>query len=192
MKDMGEKEAKFWEALEDLFVGAEIEGEGGYVNLMKIKRRYYQGLKDKLKSDIDQTLQTCPDFREELFDKLYDFFSRYFSESGSIYFTQTRYHKEIYEKIYTNEKDVILFWKTQNLYYVKTDRIFRNLDVELDNFKFHFNTKTLEYKKANEKRNLIYELDKVENGTIYFNVYYSEKGKETKIEDILKELNKKI
>ena len=37
---------------------------------------------------------------KELFDKLYDFFHRYFSPSGSIYFQHTLAHKNIYEKIY--------------------------------------------------------------------------------------------
>ena len=42
-------------------------------------------------------------FREELFDKLYDFFKRYFSESGSIYFCHTPQHANVYEKVYTDE-----------------------------------------------------------------------------------------
>ena len=35
------KEEKFYKALEDLFIGAKIEGEGGFVNLMLIKSSYY-------------------------------------------------------------------------------------------------------------------------------------------------------
>ena len=34
-------------------------------------------------------LKPFPGFRQELFDKLYDFFHRYFSPSGSIYFQHT-------------------------------------------------------------------------------------------------------
>jgi adenine-specific DNA-methyltransferase len=55
---------------------------------------------------------------------LYDFFHRYFSPSGSIYFQHTPAHKNIYEKVYTDDRDVVLFWKTHMLYYVKTDRLF--------------------------------------------------------------------
>lgn len=47
------------------------------------------------------------------------------------------------------------------LYYVKTDRIFRSLPVEFDGFKFYFDAGKIESKKANEKRSLIFELNKV-------------------------------
>ncbi len=38
------------------------------------------------------------------------------------------------------------------LYYVKTDRIFRSLEIEVNNYKFYFDVLNLEHKKANEKR----------------------------------------
>jgi len=83
-------EQQFFNALRDIFVGAEIEGDSGFINLMQIKSRYYQqGVFPKLKKDIDQAVADFPEFREELFDKLYTFFQRYFSESGSIYFRYT-------------------------------------------------------------------------------------------------------
>ncbi len=34
------KEQKFYKALQDIFIGAKIEGTGGFVNLMKIKSNY--------------------------------------------------------------------------------------------------------------------------------------------------------
>ena len=67
----------------------------------------------------------------------------------------------VYEKVYTDEKDVILFWKTQMLYYVKTDRIFRSLPVEFDSFKFYFDASNISGKKANEKRSLIFQLKEI-------------------------------
>jgi len=186
------KEQKFYNALQDVFIGAKIEGTGGFVNLMKIKSKYYQKIEDMLKNDIESALRSYPEFRDELFDKLYSFFSRYFTENGSIYFNSTPFHNNIYEKVYTNDKDVILFWKTQMLYYVKTDRIFRSLEIESDGIKYFFDVSNLEHKKANEKRSLMYELKEVkEDKTIVFNVIYSEKGRVTKTEDILKELKKK-
>jgi len=186
------KEQKFYKALQDVFIGARIEGTGGFVNLMKIKSNYYSKIEDILKKDIETALKNHPSFRDELFDKLYSFFSRYFTESGSIYFNSTPFHNNIYEKVYTDEKDVILFWKTQMLYYVKTDRIFRSLEIESDGFKFFFDVAKLEHKKANEKRSLVYELDKVkEDGTIVFAVQYSEKGTKTKTDEILKNIKRK-
>jgi len=186
------KEQEFYKALQNVFIGAEIEGKGGFINLMKIKSNYYRKIEDILKKDIESALKAYPSFRDELFDKLYSFFSRYFTESGSIYFNSTPFHNNIYEKVYTDEKDVILFWKTQMLYYVKTDRIFRSLPVEFDGFKFYFDASKIENKKANEKRSLIYELNEVkEDKTIVFDVQYSEKGTKTKQDEILKTLNRK-
>ena len=86
------KEQKFYKALQDVFIGARIEGEGGFVNLMKIKSNYYRKIEDILKKDIETALKSHPKFRDELFDKFYSFFSRYFTESGSIYFNSTPFH----------------------------------------------------------------------------------------------------
>ena len=44
----------------------------------------------------------------------------------------------------------------------------------------------MEGKKANEKKNLVYELKSIENKSLSFNVIYSEKGKTTKTADIVK------
>jgi len=189
--DNKEYEQKFFKALEDIFIGAKIEGIGGFINLMKIKSNYYKKIEVILKKDIEKALEKYPNFREELFDKLYSFFSRYFTESSSIYFNSTPFHNNIYEKVYTDDRDVILFWKTRMLYYVKTDKIFRSLDIEIDGFKFYFDVSNLEHKKANEKRDLIYEFKEIKDDkTIVFNVYYSEKGRKTKTDEIIKELKK--
>jgi len=86
------KEQKFYNALKDIFVGAKVEGESGYINLI---------------------------------------------------------------------------WKTHMLYYVKTDRLFKNLEVEIEGqnakgkaqkYKFFFDVSALEHKKANEKKEIIFEL----------------------------------
>ena len=151
------REQKFFNALRDVFVGAKIEGESGYINLMRIKSRYYTvGVFPKLQQDINEALKPFPGFRDELFEKLYDFFHRYFSESGSIYFRYTPLHQNVYEKVYTDDKDVMLFWKTHMLYYVKTDRLFKSMEVEIDGRKFFFDVAALEHKKANEKRDIVY------------------------------------
>jgi len=186
------KEQKFYNALKGIFVGAEVEGESGYINLMRIKSRYYEkGVFPKLQGDIEEALKPFPEFREELFDKLYTFFNRYFSESGSIYFRYTPIHQNVYEKVYTDDKDVILFWKTHMLYYVKTDRLFKNLEIEIDGFKFFFDVSQLEHKKAFEKKEIIYEFkEKRKDEVLVFNVHYSERGKKTKIAEILRALNR--
>jgi adenine specific DNA methylase Mod len=187
------KEELFYKTLQDVFIGAKIEGQGGFINLMKIKSRYYEKIEELLKKDIEEALRKYPSFRDELFDKLYSFFNRYFTESGAIYFKSTPFHNNVYEKIYTNDRDVILFWKTQMLYYVKTDRIFRSIPVEFDGLKFYFDASEIENKKNNEKRDLIYELKEIrEDKTIVFKVYYKEGNFITKTDEILRDIKKQI
>lgn len=187
------KEQKFYNTLKDIFVGAKIEGESGYVNLMRMKSKYFGQIQEHLKKDIEENLKNqSKSFREELFDKLHSFFSRYFTESGSIYFNKTPFASNIYEKVYTDEKDVSLFWKTHPLYYVKSDRIFNSVPIEFDGYKFYFDATETEHKKAFEKRDLVYELEKVKpDKTIVFKVFYTEKGRKTKVDEIQKELRKK-
>ena len=185
-----ESEARFYEALKDIFVGAKIEGESGYINLMRIKVRYFDKIFELLRKDIDEKLKESPEFRKELFDKLYSFFKRYFSESGSIYFRHTPLHERVYEKVYTDREDVVLFNKTHMLYYVKTDIQPKSMDVEIEGFKFFFDVSELQHRKAWEKRELIYELKKVQNRKITFRVLYSERGRKTKLREILRELRK--
>jgi len=180
------REKQFFEAFKNIFVGVPVEGESGYINLMRIKARYFEKVMEpRLRKEIDNALKPFPDFREELFDKLYTFFRRYFTESGSIGFFFTPYHQSVYEQVYTNEQDVVLFWKTARLYYVKTDRLFQSMTVEVDGFRFHFDVSKLEHKRANEKRELIYDFKmRQQDGTIVFEVHYSERGRQTKIDDI--------
>ena len=186
------KEQKFYKALQDVFIGAKVEGTGGFVNLMRIKSNYYRDIEKIIIKDVETALESYPSFRDELFDKLYSFFSRYFTESGSIYFNSTPFHNNIYEKVYTDDRDVILFWKTQMLYYVKTDRIFRSLPIEFDGLKFYFDASKTESKRANEKRSLVFELNRIrEDGTIVFNVEYSERNKKTKPNEILNLIKRK-
>jgi Adenine specific DNA methylase Mod len=187
------KEKLFYKTLQDIFIGAKVEGQGGFINLMKIKSKYYEKIEELLKKDIEEALKKYPSFRDELFDKLHSFFKRYFTESGAIYFNSTPFHNNVYEKIYTDDKDVVLFWKTRMLYYVKTDRIFRSMPVEFDDLKFYFDASSIENKKNNEKRSLIYKLKEIkEDKTIVFEVNYKEGNRTTNTDEILKDIKKKI
>ncbi|MCS7265143.1 MAG: site-specific DNA-methyltransferase, partial [Armatimonadetes bacterium] len=182
----GFKERKFFETLKNIFIGVPVEGESGYINLMRIKAKYFERVMEPhLRSEIDEALNPFPNFREELFDKLYTFFKRYFTESGSIGFFFTPYHQSVYERVYTDERDVMLFWKTARLYYVKTDRLFRSMEVLLDGFCFFFDVSTLEHKKANEKRDLVFTFkERRSDGVFVFTVAYSERGSKTNIQEI--------
>ena len=108
----GQKEKLFFDKLKDIFIGTKIEGDSGFINLMRIKSTYFDNIFTQLQEEIHQKTKEFPEFKEEMFDKLYTFFRTYFSESGSIYFSYTPLKSKIYEKVYTSNKDVVLFWKT--------------------------------------------------------------------------------
>ncbi|MBZ4651133.1 site-specific DNA-methyltransferase, partial [Thermosipho sp. (in: thermotogales)] len=131
--------------------------------------------------------------REELFEKLYTFFKRYFSESGSIYYTYTPWSERIYERVYDPEKDVILFWKTHMLYYVKTEKNYKSVEIKIkgingEEIKFYFDVSELEHKKANEKKEIMFEFKEIDKDKkIVLRCIYSEKGRKTKIDEIVKQ-----
>lgn len=201
---MTNNEKKFWDILTNLFVGAEVKGKSGFINLMVAKQSYFKKVKIDLLKQINDTCKDNKDFKDELYDKLYSFFHRYFSESGSIYYNYTPLFYNIYTKAYnenpteiktfstdyeqiiSNKQDTSLFYKTQMLYYVKSDKIFKDLEIEIENKKYIFDVSNMEGKKANEKKSLVYELKSIENKSLTFNVIYSEKGKTTKTADIVK------
>ncbi|OOQ06065.1 restriction endonuclease subunit M, partial [Helicobacter pylori] len=108
---MKTNESQFYEVLENLFIGVKIEDQpenllnpnakavkNGMINLMKAKSQYYHHKKQKLKKLIDSKCQDNNDLKEELFDKLYSFFKRYFSANGGIYFNDTPLYDSLYTK----------------------------------------------------------------------------------------------
>jgi len=200
-------ENKFYQALENIFTGANIEGDSGYVNLLKIKSSYYKIILEQFKKEIDSEQIITDSFKEEFFDKLYSFFEKYFSESGSVYFVKTANWQRVYEQVYTDNKDVVLFWKTHMLYYVKSDILFQSIDVNLKDeeskqeHNFYFDVGALKAKQNNEKKALIFTFreikeeksseevlnDKQGKKTFVFDVSYSERGNKIKIDDIIKQ-----
>ncbi len=143
---MNNNEKKFWDILTDLFVGAEVKGRSGFINLLRAKQAYFKKVKSYLLLQIDDVCKDNLDFKNELYDKLYSFFHRYFSQSGSIYYNYTPLFYNIYTKAYgdaskiktfvsdyeqivSNKQDVSLFYKTSMLYYVKSDKIYKNLQI---------------------------------------------------------------
>ena len=185
-------EERFYKALQDIFVGARVAGQGGFINLMKIKGDYYRQIEKHLRADIERAVAEHPGFRNELYLKLHDFFDRYFTQNGSICFDKTAFHNDVYEKVYADNKDVALFWKTQMLYYVKTDTIFHDMPVEFGVLRFFFDASGIEQKKMNEKRDVIFSFRKVEDGIIYFDTRYSENGTKSDVGEMLKRIKKDV
>ena len=195
------KEKRFLDALESLFTGAEVEGESGFVNLMRIKRKYFQSIRGTLMEAIDGRAEKQTSFREELFDKLYTFFNRYFCESGSIYFRHLPAFAKTYERLYADGEDVALSWKTRMLYYVKSDVLVRSMPVELrdrDNPEYarwvYFDASEVEHKRNNEKREFMFEFSKVDKTkgwrVLNLNVCHSANGRKTKPDEIIKQARK--
>ncbi|WP_423221583.1 hypothetical protein [Helicobacter pylori] len=125
---MKTNEAQFYEVLENLFIGVKIEDQqeslldptpkavkNGMINLMKAKSQYYHHKKQKLKKLIDSKCQDNNDLKEELFDKLYSFFKRYFSANGGIYFNDT----PLYDSLYTKSGYEKCSLKKTPLYFIK-------------------------------------------------------------------------
>lgn len=207
---MKTNEAQFYEVLENLFIGVKIEDQpeslldsspramkNGMINLMKAKSQYYHHKNKKLKKLIDSKCQDNNDLKEELFGKLYSFFKRYFSANGGIYFNDTPlydnlYTKSDYEKC-SLKKDTALFYKTKDLYYVKSETIYKDFCFELEGIIFNFDTSSLESKKYNEKVDLVFDLKSIvkdidtKTNTLNFSVTLSSKGTQTKTNEILKE-----
>ncbi len=203
---MKTNEVQFYEVLENLFIGVKIEDKqeslldpnakaikNGMVNLMKAKSKYYQSKKQELEKFIDLKCQNNNNLKEELFDKLYSFFKRYLSTNGGIYFNDTPlydslYTKSDYEKC-SLKKDTALFYKTKDLYYVKSETNYKDFCFELENMVFNFDTSSLESKKNNEKVDLVFNLKDTDTktNTLNFSVTLSSKGNQTKISEILKE-----
>ncbi|GAA6801081.1 hypothetical protein HpHCM69_05780 [Helicobacter pylori] len=203
---MKTNEAQFYEVLENLFIGVKIEDKqeslldpnakavkSGTINLMKAKSKYYQSKKQELEKFIDLKCQNNNDLKEELFDKLYSFFKRYLSANGGIYFNDT----PLYDSLYTKsgyekcslKKDTALFYKTKDLYYVKSETNYKDFCFELENMVFNFDTSSLESKKNNEKVDLVFNLKDTDTktNTLNFSVTLSSKGNQTKMSEILKE-----
>jgi len=183
------KEDKFYKALEEIFLGTEIEGDSGYINLLKIKSNYYKIILKEFKEKIDSDELVSDVFREELFDQLYSFFYKYFSESGSVYFLKTANWQRVYEKVYSDNDDVTLFWKTHMLYYVKSDTLFKSLSIKQGNNEFFFDASSLENKQSNEKKEVIFTLKNKQGSVFNFEVGYSERGKKTDLPDIANKTN---
>ncbi len=192
-------EQKFYDAIKEIFIGAKIEGQGGFINLIQIKRQYYNKVLKMFQNEVNNNKDIKGDFKEEFFDKLYSFFDKYFSDSGSVYYTRTNPWSKVYEQVYTDNKDVVLFWKTHMLYYVKSDILFSKMDIFVEEEKdksdskhLRFDVTELSNKKSNTKNELVYEFEKFEpdnkSGIYTFKVSYKKGRKSTNFEKINKEI----
>lgn len=100
------------------------------------------------------------------------------NETGTPYFSQTPFHKNLYEKVYSERDDVALFWKTQRLYYVKSEANYHSLqNLEVDGLTFNFDASQIEHQKNNEKKSLEFWATQLTDDTISFKVVYQDNTK---------------
>ena len=177
----------FYSQLEKMFAGSELQnfkGKSGFSNLLSIKAQYFQAIQKGLEQEILKRFPTAA-LQDELFQKLYTFFDSYLNETGSPYFNKTEFYKNLYEKVYTNSEDTALFWKTQRLYYVKSDSIPKSATFEIKDdtnlkAKIVFETDDLRYTATNEKKELKFIIKSLskENKSITLNVLYKSQKSE--------------
>ncbi|XAK46453.1 DNA methyltransferase [Campylobacter coli] len=161
----------FYLKLEDCYLGVKIknsqnQAKNGFTNLLAIKEKYFQKFKDYLDT---QKLYT------DTYNKLYNFFSTYLNETGTPFFYDTPVHKNIYARVYSNSKDTSLFYKTQNLYYVKSDTIYNPLSLQSEDEKYILNFLTDEYKQNadNNKSKINFYLQNIQDDNINIKVINS-------------------
>lgn len=204
---------KFINILENMFIGVSISSDNdnnndifsqhnqqarakqGFVKLLQAKSNYFNAFKDNFIQKIESKTANNDALKTEFYDKLYDFFHRYFSPTGSVYYHQTPLFYNVFTKTYEKitSKDTELFYKTNMLYYIKSDKIYKAMKVELENKKFiEFDIQNLGEKTANQKAEIIFEFANVnlQNNTLTLQAQYSQKSKITKKDDIIKQANK--
>lgn len=167
----------FYSKLEECYLGAKIKAyekahtaqntqsstnnaQSGFSNLLSIKEQYFSHIKAYLDSAIPND-----DFNShDIYNKLYTFFDSYLNDTGTPFFHDTPLYKNIYAKIYTNSKDTSLFYKTKDLYYVKSDTLYTSLTLSDENelAQIYFDTSEYTQNADNTKRKLIFKLDKIE------------------------------
>lgn len=134
--------------------------KSGFINLLQMKSKYFGHIKNLLEKEK---------LNHSIYTKLYNFFSSYLNETGTPFFYDTPMHKNIYAKVYTNSKDTSLFYKTQNLYYVKSDVIYHNAEIKSEdsNYTFIFDTSHFIPNADNAKNKAIFKFTIEENIRIY-------------------------
>lgn len=134
--------------------------KSGFINLLQMKSKYFQHIKTLLEKEK---------LNHSIYTKLYNFFSSYLNETGTPFFYDTPMHKNIYAKVYTNSKDTSLFYKTQNLYYVKSDTLYHDAEITSQDSKhtFIFDTSHFIPNADNAKNKAIFKFTIEENIRIY-------------------------
>lgn len=157
----------FYSKLEECYLGAKIKeyekgnaAQSGFSNLLRLKQQYFSHIKAYLDSAIPDDTSA-----HDTYNKLYTFFESYLNDTGTPFFHDTPLYKNIYAKVYTNSKDTSLFYKTKDLYYVKSDTLYTSLTLsdESELVQIYFDSSEYRQNADNTKSKLTFKLEKIEN-----------------------------
>ncbi|HCB37210.1 MAG TPA: hypothetical protein DEP66_03125 [Acidimicrobiaceae bacterium] len=193
----GPRAIRFLDELDSMFTGAKVDGDSGFINLLRIKHQYFASIRASLLSSIDTGAPLGTPFREELFDKLYTFFHRYFCETGSVYFRHVPSFSSHYGNIFGDGADVALSWKTQMLYYIRSSSQLQSMPLQLrvsagggETRRFYFDASSLSRQPDSQRRDLVYAYQGIEAAleepVIQISVIHSKRGRKSNHAAILK------
>ncbi|WP_414626905.1 site-specific DNA-methyltransferase [Campylobacter sp.] len=167
---------KFFSKLESIYLGTKIstQNKNGFLNILDIKEKYFKNFKQDIMDKLKESGLDSDDLGD-IYNKLFTFFDSYLNESGTPYFADTPYFKNIHAKVYSNQKDTALFYKTSDLYYIKSDSIYEDaiLTNEFETFSLSFNTSNFIPKSDNQKNKTYFYLKNIDNSTQQLNIEVS-------------------
>jgi adenine-specific DNA-methyltransferase len=103
----------------------------------------------ELRARLNEEAVDLTAVENDVYSKLYDFFSRYY-DSGD-FISLRRYKKDVYSIPYEGE-EIKLHWATADQYYIKTTEYFRDYDFKVDgNKRVHFKIIEADTEKDNRK-----------------------------------------
>ena len=143
----------FEEQLQDTYLGKikDIKGDGGYINLIKIKSSFYKDILDAIyKCELEFKFESYEEYIKLIYEHIYTFFSRYLNDTGTPFYSKVKSYNSTYAPVYKDD-DVSLFWKTQDLYYIKSEKLFEDMSFDINTTRYIFNTDELKRQTANEK-----------------------------------------
>lgn len=150
---------EFLKKLEDVYLGRvkNLEGNSGYINLISIKSQYYQDIIKTIKHAEQTLLKTNTtnnkeqqEYIKHIYEKIFTFFNKYLNNTGTPFYSHIKAYDSHYIPL-KNNKDVTLFWKTQDLYYIKTEKIYESMNFNINHVRYIFDTSMLTRQIANEK-----------------------------------------
>ncbi|KGI56321.1 site-specific DNA-methyltransferase [Campylobacter sp. MIT 97-5078] len=152
---------EFYSRLESSYLGSkikDIKDKSGFTNLLEIKAKYFKHLKSKLENFIGADTYE----NQDIYNKLYTFFDTYLNETGTPFFNDTPIYKNIYARVYSNSSDTSLFYKTQDLYYVKSDTLYKDMVFEGENYILSFDASEFKQNADNTKNKIFFKIKSIE------------------------------